>query len=57
MRRTRAAVEITRGRQGSLDWCPDPEKQQCAADMFGVTTSSHISELHLSAVQGSRKIK
>lgn len=38
MRRTRAAVVITRGRQGSLDWCPDPEKQQCAADMFGVTT-------------------
>lgn len=27
VRRTRAAVVITRGRQGSLDWCSDPEKQ------------------------------
>lgn len=57
MRRTRAAVAITRGRQGSLGWCPDPGKQQRAADTFDVTTSSQSSEPHLSAAQGSRKIK
>lgn len=34
VRRTRAAVVITRGRQGSLDWCPDPGKQECAADIL-----------------------
>lgn len=37
VRRTRPAVVITRGRHGSLYWCPDPRKQECAADRLGVS--------------------
>lgn len=37
MKRTKAALVITRGKQGSLVWYPDPGKQQCVADRLGVS--------------------
>lgn len=47
MKWARDAVVITRGRQVSLDWCPYPRKQECAADRLGVSDYTFRRVLNL----------
>lgn len=57
MRGTRATVIITRGRQVSLDWCPDPRKQECAADRLGVSDYTFTKVLNLTKCKPRLKKK